>query len=668
MISVQGVSKFIGKKELFEEVTFHINPGERIGLIGPNGAGKTTLFHILLGETEPDTGTVAKFKGLRIGYLPQQWTPLEGKTVLTHAMDVDQELLTIRNDLDEIQRALEAEKDPEAMKQLALRQTHLIEQLEHFGGYDLESRALKIMAGLGFRDEMLQRPVSALSGGWVMLLDLARLLLAEPDLLLLDEPTNHLDLDSLLWLEQYLLSSSSAILIIAHDRAFLNRVVQRIIELEQGELQEYPGNYDAYLEEKARRQEMLFSSFRNQNERIRQIERFIERNRYRKDRARQVQSRIKHLDKIERIELPTEQGSIHFTFPEPPRSGRRAIELHQVHKSYGTHLVYSGVDLVIERGDRIAFLGHNGAGKSTLLKMLAGVEAIQRGERIAGHQVEVGYYAQYQWEQLRADWNVLQEASSIAGNMPQSQLRSLLGAFLFRGDDVEKRVSVLSGGEKARLILCKLLLQHPNVLLLDEPTNHLDIPSRAVLERALEEFPGTICFISHDRHFINAVANKVLIVQAGQINLFPGNYDDYQSIWKNRLEESLAGTRGAREPGGSGEEKKAQEAPARRAQEQKRLEAAWRNELYRLKRPLQERLQEVEEALETAHRQLDGLNARLADPNTYQDGVNVQNLQKEYQKCQQEIQKLTGEWEEKALTLEQLEESFYRDKQREHAG
>jgi ATP-binding cassette subfamily F protein 3 len=665
VITVQAVSKLIGKKDLFQNISFHIHQGERIGLIGPNGAGKTTLFHILLGDAEPDSGSVARSKSLRMGYLPQQWTLSEEKTVLAHAMDVDQQIPVIRGELDELQNKLETETDPERAKEAALRQAHLIEQLERLGGYDLEARTRKVLAGLGFRDDRLDRPVSALSGGWVMRLELARLLLAEPDILLLDEPTNHLDLDSLLWMEQYLLASSSAMIIISHDRVFLNRIVRRVLELEYGRFQEYTGNYDDYLEEKARRQEIQNASYRNQQERIRQVERFIEKNRYQKSKARQVQSRLKMLDKVDRIEAVDEHDeSIHFTFPEPPRSGKRVIELEGVHKSYGEHVVYSGIDLVIERGDRVAFVGPNGAGKSTLLKMLAGVESITGGKLSMGHNVSVGYYAQYQSDQLNLSWTALEEVASVAGDLSQTRQRSLLGAFLFRGDDVLKKVGALSGGEKARLLLCKLLLQRPNVLLLDEPTNHLDIPSRDVLEQALRDFTGSICFISHDRHFIDAIATKVLVVEPGRIHLFPGNFDDYQKIWKKRLEERAEANGSQGDGKDRDKDKRLAVSSNRKGQERKRFEAVWRNELYTLKKPLQERIESLEKALEGGHVRLDALNALLGDPDTYQNGNRVQELQKDYQQCQSELRKLTEEWEEKALALEELEENFWRDKER----
>lgn len=658
MVSVQQVAKFLGKRELLKGVSFHVHAGERVGLIGTNGAGKTTLFHILLGETEPDEGLVTKSRNLSIGYLPQQCNPPEQRSILAHTTDVDQKVGAIRSELNNLQHEMASARDQNEIELMASHQAHLLEQLEHLGGYDLEARAQKILAGLGFQENQFGSPVSTLSGGWLMRLELARLLLAEPDLLLLDEPTNHLDLESLIWLEQYLINSSSAVIVVSHDRAFLNRVVARILELEGGRLNEYAGNYDFYLKEKAQRRQIQISSYKNQQERIRQVERFIDRNRYRKDKARQVQSRIKSLEKIEHVEISAEESQIHFEFPQPIRSGKRVLELRNLTKAYGNHIVYEGIDLVIERGDRIAFLGKNGAGKSTLLKILAGEETVTDGERIIGHNVILGHYAQYQWEQLASDKSVLEEAVSMSGDLTQSQLRGLLGAFLFRGEDVTKKVAVLSGGEKARLILCKLLLQRPNVLLMDEPTNHLDIPSRDVLEETLRNFPGTLCFISHDRHFLNSLSNKVLAVENGQIHLFPGNYDDFINIWKNRLEQEIDAELSAGQTS-----KDEGSSSARKAQMQKRLEAGWRNELYRIKKPLQERLERVDSDLNEFHRLLDSLNEQLGDPGTYHEGTKVQQLQIKYQHCQKKIEELTQQWESTALALEELEENFWKDKE-----
>ena len=428
---------------------------------------------------------MAKIRNLRIGYLPQESIPARDKTVLARAVDVHDEAEGLKQELENLQCAMDSEKDPKSLDGLAARHARVLERLEHLVGYDFEARAAKILEGLGFRTSQFEILVSELSGGWVMRLELARLLLSEPDLLLLDEPTNHLDLESLLWLEEYLLNCASAFIMVSHDRTFLNKIVQRIIEIDQGSLQEYAGNYDFYLEEKAKRQEIALSTYKNQQDRIRQIEQLIEKNRYDKKTAARAQSRIKMLEKIEGVEAPTQNAEIHFTFPPPARSGKRVIELQGVSKSYGENCVYSGIEFFIERGDKIALLGPNGAGKSTLLKLLAGVTEPTSGERIPGYHTTMGYYAQHQWEQLNPEATVLEEALTVSGDMPQSQVRGLLGAFLFQGDDVLKKTVVLSGGEKARLVLCKLLIERPNFLLLDEPTNHLDISSRVVLERAL---------------------------------------------------------------------------------------------------------------------------------------------------------------------------------------
>lgn len=659
MITVQNISKFLGNRELFRDVSFHVHPEDRIGVVGPNGAGKTTLFHVLMGEVEPDTGSVTRARNTSVGYLPQQWVPPAEKTVLQHTQEVHAEIHAVRAEVERLEAALRRGGDPQQMEEMAGRHAHLLERLEHLGGYDLEARAQKILSGLGFAPDDLHRPVATLSGGWVMRVELARLLLAEPDLLLLDEPTNHLDLESILWLENFLQSTRSAVLLISHDRAFLNAVVRRILEVENGRVEHYPGNYDAYVEERARRREILLAAHRNQQERVRQIERFIARNRVRKDRARQVQSRLKMLEKMERIEIPEQEATIRFHFPEPDRCGKRVFELQGIHKAYGDRTVYEGVDLVVERGDRIAVMGPNGTGKSTLLKILAGEEPPTRGRRVVGHGVRIGYYAQHVWEHLNPDNTVLQEVVSIAGPTPQTRVRALLGSFLFRGDDVEKKVRVLSGGEKARLTLCKLLIQAPNVLLLDEPTNHLDIPSREILEEALDEYPGTICLISHDRRFINAVASKILVVGPKKLELLPGNADDYERFWKEALtgasHEALQEKEAASEP----------ETGARvDAKERKRLEARWRNELYRRTKPLKDKLEQLEEALDRAHRELDRLSQQLADPATYRESADVAELQRAYGHCRSEIERLTQAWEETALELEEVESRFREEMER----
>jgi len=660
LLSVDGISKTIGERTLIRSASFHVRAGDCIGLVGPNGTGKTTLLRLLMGEVGADSGTMARSRTTRIGYLPQQWSPIEGKSVLAHALDVNRQLQALREELRDLEAELRRGTEPTHAEQLAYRQCRLLEELERLGGYDLEARGRKILAGLGFKSEWLERPVSTLSGGWLMRLELARLLLEEPDLLLLDEPTNHLDLESLLWLESFLLNTRSAVILISHDRAFLNRLVGRVFELEQGLFAEYSGNYDAYVKEKALRRETLLAAKRNQDGQVRQIERFIARNRYRKDRARQVQSRIKTLDRMDQIELAETAATVRFQFPEPVRSGRRVLELEAVDKAYGDYPVYTGVSLVVERGDRIALLGPNGAGKSTLLKVLAGVEAIDRGRRCLGSSVQLGYYAQHQWEQLDSSKTVLEEAQGVAGDLTRSQVRGLLGAFLFRGDEVEKPVAVLSGGEKARLTLVKLLMARPNLLLLDEPTNHLDIASREVLENALLEFAGTLCFISHDREFINAIATKILVIEAGQLHLLPGNYDDFERLWRARVFAAEALPDSAGSPVARSEQGSGPDASGRRGEQvRKRVEAQRRNDLYRLKQPQAQRLRQVEADLAAVHARLDQLSARLADPATYSGGEDIKQLQLDYRQCRLEAERLSRAWEEVSLALEELEQQYF---------
>jgi len=657
LLTVNEVTKYLGKRDLFRGVSLHVHPGDRIGFIGPNGSGKSTFFGILLGQIDFDSGSIAKTRGLRIGHLPQEMSPAQSKSILARAMDVHEEAQELRAALESIQQDLDREKDPQVLSDLATKHARVLERVEHLVGYDFESRAAKILEGLGFRTSQFGTPVSQLSGGWVMRLELARLLLSEPDLLLLDEPTNHLDLESLLWLEEYLLNCSSAFILVSHDRAFLNKTIQRTIEIDRGALHEYAGNYDFFLEEKAKRMEVRLATYENQQDRIRQLESFINRNRCNKKTAGQAQSRIKTLEKIEKIEAPVVESQINFSFPAPLRSGKRVVELRDVSKSYGENLVYSGIDLVIERGDKIAFLGPNGAGKSTLLKILAGVVQPSSGDLIAGFHTAVGYYAQHQWEQLNPGATVYEEALCVSGDMLQTQLRGLLGAFLFHGDDVLKKTSVLSGGEKARLVLCKLLLQRPNFLLLDEPTNHLDISSRVVLEKALGDFPGSICFISHDRQFINGVANKILVVESGQIHIFPGNYEDYQRIWKTRLDGPLQNVaNGKPEGNGSG---------AKTRTSQKRAEAELRNELFRIRKPLQDQIESIELELDSCHAELDRLKERLADTETYRQGKLAVEIQSQYREAQDRSRELTRQWEEKVLELEEIEENFRKQKERQ---
>jgi ATP-binding cassette subfamily F protein 3 len=650
MISFNKVSKSYAKQDLLEACSFQINQGERLGLIGANGSGKSTVFRLLLGLEHPDQGQISVPKHLRMGYLPQDVLQFHGKTVLAQVMDVAEEVQSIEEELSAVSKQLQQPQPESEMAKAAQRQSRLLEEYQRLGGYELEAKARKVLAGLGFDETDLRRPVEEMSGGWAMRVALARILLSEPDLILLDEPTNHLDLDSLLWLEEYLIQAASTLILISHDRVFLERVVHRLVELEHARMTSYPGSFERYLEEKKKAQETQWAAYRQQQEQIRQTKRFIDRNRVRKDRARQVQARLKMLDKLELIAPPVGPDRFSFKFPPPTRSPRAVVELKGASKSYGDLPVYTDLNLTIERGDRFAFLGPNGAGKTTLLKLLAGVLTPDAGQRQVGTGVRIGYFAQQQLELLDSRQTVLESLRSVAGDMGQGQLRSLLGGFLFRDDEVEKLVAVLSGGERSRLLLCQILAQQANLLLLDEPTNHLDFQGRLVLEQALKAYGGTVCLISHDRHLINSMANKTLVVNNGRVEVFHGNYDDYQNIWRKRLQSSPAETEPDRSEADSGSRKS-----------KKRLEAEWRNELYRQKNPLTKRLRSLEQSIEEITTRLDQLNHLLAQPDTYENGGGVAELTKEYQELKRSLQGHNQQWEETAIALEALEESFWQE-------
>jgi ATP-binding cassette subfamily F protein 3 len=651
VISIQHLHKYFGKQDIFTDCELFIGPTDRIGMVGENGTGKTTLLKILLGMEEPSSGKVMKPKDLRIGYLPQEVVELSGTSVLEHVIDVAQELKRIEGEMRGISRELERTESGKALLGLAKRQGHLLERFNHLGGYQLESRAKKILSGLGFDETGFNLPIESLSGGWIMRASLARILLSAPDLILLDEPTNHLDLESLLWLEDYLKGVPSALLIISHDRVFLNRVVDRIVEIDGCKLISYAGSYDFYRAEKAKREEIQRAAYRKQGERIAQIQRFIEKNRVRKDRARQVQSRIKTLEKMERIDPPRPSKSINFEFPPPPRPTKTLIELQGVSKSYGSHLVYRDVNLSILRGDRIAFLGPNGVGKTTLMRILVGDVDFGKGRRLMNPSVYLASFSQRQMEKLSPHNTVLEELLSVAGDKSLGKLRAVLGAFRFKEEDTTKRVSVLSGGEKSRLLLCKMLVAQANLLLLDEPTTHLDIPSNESLEEALRQYGGTLCIITHDRQLINSVANKVLVIRNKAVELYPGNFDDYQRIW-------------ARDQGNSSRRQNGRDAvhdegtKRRKTQEQRRAEAEWRNRFYRESSPLRERLEQLEEEIDRSTALLEHLNGELARPEAYRDSVRIRTIHGSRQGMKEKIDELTREWESVAMRLDELERQF----------
>ncbi len=656
LIAANQLTKFYGKQDLIRRASLHINRGERIGLVGPNGSGKTTLLKMLLGQVEPDEGEIHVARHIRIGYLPQDLLSFKGKTIMEQVLDVAEEVRWIEKEISALQEEMEKDSGADG-EEMALRLSQLMDRFQNLGGYDLQPRAEKILAGLGFEQADFSRPTETLSGGWMMRLALARVLLINPDLLLLDEPTNHLDLDALRWLEDFLMQMEASLLIISHDRTLLNKVVTRILELEEGELTSYSGNFDFYSKEKQGRLEQRWALYRAQQEQLRQVQRFIERNRARKDRARQVQSRIKSVRKMELIEPPRMTSQIKFRFPPSPPSARIVAELEKISLNFGERLVFREASLVLERGVKLAVVGPNGSGKTTLLKILAGELAPSNGIRRIGHGVRIVHFSQHHMDKLHPEKTVLEELQDSCSHPHQGELRDLLGAFQFRGDAVFKRVSVLSGGERSRLLLCKLLLAEANVLLLDEPTNHLDITSREVLERALVEFKGAICLVTHDRELMNRVTNQTLVVRCQGWEVFLGNYQEYLGSEAKTSEESTT----------------AQLFPktgrsSRRDKEQRRLEAEWRNKFSKMRSPIQSEIQALEKQVEIATKRLDEIQEQMGNPELYRFGDQAKQMQQEFQSLRAQIRQWTQRWEQLHLELEEIEDRMIRERPQAKTG
>jgi ATP-binding cassette subfamily F protein 3 len=531
MIQLSAAGKRYGPKILFENVDWLVTPNDRTGIVGANGTGKSSLLKVLAGLDGLDSGQVSRQKGVTIGYLPQEGLSLSGRTVFAECMTVFSELRALEEEQETLARRM-AEVDPDSAEyaQVADRFHHIDAEFRARDGYAVETQVGAVLSGLGFPQRDWKRRTEEFSGGWQMRIALAKLLLEKPNLLLLDEPTNHLDLEARNWLEQYLGSYPRAFVLVSHDRYFLDVTVRRIVELWNKGLHVYTGGYTQYELLKAERRAQLQAAFDNQQDKIRQLEAFITRFRYQATKAKQVQSRMKELERIEKIEIPSEEKTIHFKFPQPKPSGRIVSEFKDVAKSYGDREVFSGVNFIIERGDRIALVGVNGAGKSTLIKMLAGTEPLTSGEYTIGHNVEPDYFAQDQYKELDPTARLIDDLSTVAPRAGNTELRSVLGCFLFSEDDVLKSIGVLSGGERNRYALARMLMMPSNFLLLDEPTNHLDIRAKDVLLRALEEFSGTVVFVSHDRYFIDNLATRIFEVENGSLTVFPGNYEDY--IWR----------------------------------------------------------------------------------------------------------------------------------------
>src|SRR5690242_13011316 len=533
MIQLNAAGKRYGHKLLFEAADLLITPRDRVGLVGANGTGKTTLLRILAGLETLDYGSTSVAKGISAGYLPQDGLTLSGQTVFAACMAVFARLQDIERELEHLtSRMAELDHTSAEYEQIADRYHQIEHEFRTHDGYAIEAQVGAVLAGLGFRPEDWHRQTEEFSGGWQMRIALAKLLLQKPNLLLLDEPTNHLDLESRNWLEEYLSNYPYAVVLISHDRYFLDVTVNRIVEIWNKKIWAYTGNYEKFLAQKTQRQEQLEAAYRNQRERIEQLEVFINRFRYQATKAKQVQSRIKELEKIERIELPEEEKTIHFSFPQPKPSGRNVSEFVGVAKSYGPKEVFRDVNFIVERGDRIALVGVNGAGKSTLIKLLAGIEPLTRGEYKLGYNVQFDYFAQDQYKELDQEARILDDLGRVSPASRETDLRNLLGCFLFSGDDVFKRIGVLSGGERNRYALLRMLLHPANFLLLDEPTNHLDMRAKDVLLEALSSYTGTVVFVSHDRYFIDKLVTRAFEIGDGRVEIYPGNYEDY--MWRRQ--------------------------------------------------------------------------------------------------------------------------------------
>src|SRR5215472_4826167 len=603
MIQLSAAGKRFGPKILFQDLDWLVTPQDRVGLVGANGTGKTTLLKMLAGQESLDYGSANRQRGMRCGYLPQDGLSLSGRTVFDECLAVFSDVHALEREMEELaHRMAEVDHAGDEYAQIADRFHHLQAEIHSRDAYSIEAEVGVVLSGLGFKKEDWTRRTEEFSGGWQMRIALAKLLLEKPNLLLLDEPTNHLDLETRNWLEQYLADYPHAYVLISHDRYFLDVTVEKIAEIWNKKVWFYPGNYEKYLAQKTQRREQLEAAYRNQQAKVEQLQAFINRFRYQATKAKQVQSRIKELERMEKIEIPPEEKTIHFSFPQPQPSGRMVAEAKGLGKSYGEKQVFAKADFVIERGDRIALVGVNGAGKSTLIKLLSGLEPATTGEIKLGHNVDVDYFAQDQYKALDTQARMLDDLYSVAPRSTQTELCSLLGCFLFSEDDVFKTIGVLSGGERNRYALARMLLHPSNFLLLDEPTNHLDLRAKDVLLEALQKFTGTVVFVSHDRYFIDKLATRVFEIGDGRIEVFPGNYEDY--LWRKqgeaaRLQEAVAVTSAAMQPAnGNGataaEPKSRRLNPIKRKQMEKRV-----HELEQEITRLEAAIAECESALQT---------------------------------------------------------------------
>lgn len=633
MLTLSGVSKSYGDRLLFADAALQVNRGDRIGLVGPNGAGKSTLFSLILRDQPADDGQIAMERDAKIGFLPQESAPIGDETVIEIAC-------AVTKDFVELYRTIKSWEDGD-YDEVAAGQEDVHERYNELNGYQVEAKAKQILAGLGFRDSDLDRKARELSGGWVMRAHLARLLTQEPDLLMLDEPTNHLDLESLLWFQGYLRNYPGAILVISHDREFLNALVTAIVEIRHQGLARFTGNYSKYLVLRESADAQLLASYKTQQKEIAHLQAFAERFKAKASKASQAQSKLRQVERMEKIQAPVSADKkVGFRFPQPIRSGQRVIWLKDVHFAYGANVVYGGADLEVERGERIVLVGPNGAGKSTLLKLLAQKLVPDRGECGLGHNVSAGYFSQYRVEMLDPKRTVLEEALDTDAQVTEQSVRTLLGSFLFSGEAVFKRVSVLSGGEKSRLALVKLLLNPPNLLLMDEPTTHLDISSIDALVGALKQFEGTLVFISHDVHFIKTLANKVIHVDKGGLTPYLGDYQFY--LHKTKAESERAALTAGAGAKSKPDRKAVKQAKAKRESPRARMQRQ------------QKVVDKLEAQIDTLERDHAEVQRQLERPETWGDGTRSAELNKKLTLGKERLLELTKAWEVEAARLDAI--------------
>ncbi len=649
MISITNLSYYLGSRALYDTASLHIKPGQKIGLIGLNGTGKSTLLRIINGDYQADGGTISKAGDVTLGFLNQDLLSYQtDDSILSVAMQAFARQNELQVQIDELLHEMETNYRDELVDQLGKVQ----EEFDALDGYTVQARAEEILEGLGFTTDDLQKPLRTFSGGWRMRVMLAKLLLQKPSLLMLDEPTNHLDLPSIQWVEKYIQTYEGAVIVVSHDREFLDNVIDVTVEVANAKLNYYAGNYSFYIEEKALRNEVQKGAYENQQAKIRQTERFIERFKAKASKAKQAQSRVKQLERMDLVDAVIDASArVNFKFQFSTQPGRHILHLDDVSKAYGPKRILTNADVRLERGDKVALIGANGKGKSTLLRIISGSEPVSEGKRELGHNVSFSFFAQHQLESLNVNDNMLEELKSANPSKGEGELRGVLGCFLFSGDEVFKKIKVLSGGEKSRVALAKVLLSQANFLLLDEPTNHLDMQSVNILIQALEQYEGTYVVVSHDRYFVSQIANKIWYIEDEQIKEYPGTYDEYEWWMEERMAEGAA-------PGGKGQTSNGNGAAPKSlapSPQAKTSNDDERKEWQRTLKKLTQQAEESESKISQLEQRKTRLETELADPATYGDDKLMQAKNDEYRRVINQISELQDEWETAMLEAEAVE-------------